>query len=176
MKERERVIYGADRFDGTLMGAKEFVELLPADVYLRKCVSETAPRQPYLRVGDNDPQILASLISQGVAVMPSAKDDKAVQVDSLNQAIRQRRLIVHPRCVRCREQMATTLWNKARTQWERTDRDHGDAIDALVYLWRNVRWHRDCRPPKPVELFRGPQPADPRGTRTGLGAGLFRVG
>ena len=161
MRAMELSLYGTTRFDGTLLGAREYLEAIP-DEYLKACISERAPRQPYLRVGDNDPQVLASLIAEGVAILPTRKDDKAVQVDSLNQGIRQRRLVVHPRCVRLREQMATTLWNRSRTQWERTSKDHGDAIDALVYLWRNVRWHRDCRPPSPRDVFVGTQPVSAR--------------
>ncbi len=162
-KAREVQLYGEDRFDGTLLGAKDFLATHVPDAWLARCVSERAPRQPYLRVGDNDLQVLAELAGEhGYAVMPSRKDDKALAVDALNQAIRTRRLVVAPRCVRLREQLQATLWNRARTEWERTPRDHGDLLDALVYLWRNVRWHRDCRPAPLRELFRGTEAPRPQ--------------
>jgi hypothetical protein len=64
---------------------------------------------------------------------------------------------VHPRCKRLLAQMSGTLWNKARTEWERTSLDHGEGVDCLVYLGRNVRWHRDCRPVPPRDVFVGAQ-------------------
>lgn len=163
VKAREVLLYGESRFNGTLLGAKDFLERTVPDVWLAKCISDAAPRQPYLRVGDNDLQVLAELASEhGYAVMPSRKDDKAMAVDALNTLLRQRRIIIHPRCVRLQEQLGSTLWNRSRTEWERTARDHGDLLDALVYLTRNIRWHRDCRPKAPKELFRGIQPQDDR--------------
>jgi hypothetical protein len=157
-KAIELRLYGADRFDGTLLGAKDFLERTVPDVWLSKCISDKAPRQPYLRVGDNDVQLLAEMSGpHGYAIMPTDKADKHLQVDNLNMLIRQRRLIVHPRCKRLLAQMSGTLWNKARTEWERTSLDHGEGVDCLVYLGRNVRWHRDCRPVPPRDVFVGAQ-------------------
>ena len=157
-KAIELRLYGADRFDGTLLGAKDFLERTVPDVWLSKCISDKAPRQPYLRVGDNDVQLLAEMSGpHGYAIMPTDKADKHLQVDNINMLIRQRRLIVHPRCKRLLAQMSGTLWNKARTEWERTSLDHGEGVDCLVYLGRNVRWHRDCRPVPPRDVFVGAQ-------------------
>ena len=98
-------------------------------------------------MGDNDPLTLADLHGQhGLAVLPTRKDDKALAVSDLDEAVRQRRIRVHPRCRRLIEQLASTTWNKGRTEWQRTDKDHGDLLDALVYLHRNVHRHRDPRP------------------------------
>lgn len=105
-----------------------------------------------MRVGDDDARVTVDLALQhGIGVLPSAKHDKALWVDTLNQLVRERRIRVHQRCVRLLEQLRSTLWNRTRSQWERTDRDHGDLIDDLVYMARNVTWHRDCRPPAPVD-------------------------
>ena len=54
---------------------------------------------------------------------------------------------VHTRCKRLREQLATTIWNRQRTEWERTAKDHGDLVDNAVYLNRNAPWNRDPAPP-----------------------------
>ncbi len=62
--------------------------------------------------------------------------------------VRQRRLVVRPNCRRLLEQLQTTLWDRKRHGWERTAKDHGDLIDCLVYLARNLRWNRDPSPPK----------------------------
>lgn len=148
-KAREDRLWGTSRWDGTLLGAEEYLRgLNDAPEFLRRAISTAAPRQPYLRVGDNDMLVLATLSQEhGYTVMPTAKHDLHMAVDSLAQGVGQRRLRIHRRCRRLVEQLYTTLWNRQRTQFERTARDHGDLVAALVYLWRNVRWHRDCRPP-----------------------------
>jgi hypothetical protein len=70
--------------------------------------------------------------------------------------------------VRTIEQYKSTLWNRSRSDWEHTDRDHGDAVDVAKYLQRSIRWNRDCRPPAPVVDM----PAYPRQKPTGW-AGVF---
>jgi hypothetical protein len=74
-------------------------------------------------------------------------------MDLVNQLIRERRLRIHSRCARLKEQLYTTLWDTRRSRFERTQKDHGDLIDCLGYIVRNVRWHRDCRPPPPKDPY-----------------------
>lgn len=146
VKRKETALWGVDRWVGTLLGMDD--SRTPEWVKDAARRSADAPRQPYVRVGDNHPLTLADLYGQhGLAVLPSRKDEKALAVNDLDEAVRQRRIRIHPRCRRLVEQLASTVWSRARTQWERTDKDHGDLLDALVYLWRNVNRHRDPRPP-----------------------------
>ena len=146
IKERESRLWGTDRWAGTLLGAAD--GLTPEWMKEAARRSNDVPRQPYLRFGDNDPLTLADLHAQhGLAIYPSRKDEKALAVSDLDEAVRQRRIRIHPRCKRLLEQLASTVWNKARTEWARTDKDHGDLVDALLYMHRNVRRHRDPRPP-----------------------------
>lgn len=154
LKARESRLWGVTRWDGTLLGAADWQRTLgELPEYLARSVSQTAPRQPYLRVGDNDGLLLVELAaSHGLAVFPTPKHDKHMAVDFVNQCIREGRLRVHRRCVRLLEQMSGTLWNRTRTGWERTDKDHGDLLDCLVYLLRNVVWTRDPRP-RPQDGF-----------------------
>lgn len=148
-KAKETHLWGAKSWDGTLFGAGEFdraVKVLPD--YLRAAISERAPRQPYLRVCDHDDNLQGEFIKRhGYAVLPTDKNDKHHHVDDLNQGIREKRVIIHPRCRRLLEQLRTTLWDEKRRQWVRSEKDHGDLVDDLIYMWRNVRWHRDPRPP-----------------------------
>jgi hypothetical protein len=121
-------------------------------------------------VGDNDASVLGTLTSEnGIAVLPTRKDDKHLAVDAVNHLLVTGRLRIHARCVRLLEQMFTTIWNRTRSEWERTDKDHGDLIDCLVYLCRNVRWHRDCRPPPTGDVFELPKHMQPKPT-SGLDA------
>ena len=149
LKERERIAYGVNSWDGTLLGASEWrKDYGDLPEYLQRAVVGEAPRQPYLRVGDNDHLLLNELaVSHGLAVVPTRKDDKHLSVEAANELLRTLRVTIDPSCVRLIEQLYSTIWNRTRSQWERTGKDHGDLIDCLVYLLRNVRWNRDCRPP-----------------------------
>jgi hypothetical protein len=145
IKAKEHALWGTDRWVGTVLGQDD--EKTPEWVKQRLRQAADAPRQPYLRFGDNVPLTLADLHAQhGLAVFPTRKDDKALAVSDVDESVRQRRIAIHPRCRRLIEQLASTTWNKGRTEWQRTDKDHGDLLDALIYLHRNVRRHRDPRP------------------------------
>lgn len=140
-KARESELWGVSKFEGTLWGAKDYRQQLPE--YLHRALEGVAPRQPYLRVGDNAPIVLSELSSvHGYAVLPSDKDNKHLAVDSLNQLLSEGRVTINPSCTRLLTQLHTTIWNKTRTQYERTSKDHGDLVDCLVYLVRNFNFHR----------------------------------
>jgi len=144
IKEKETAVWGADRWEGTLRGSTEVAEL---PEYLRESASGNAPAQPYLRVGDNDPLALADLQQKHrITFLPTAKDEKHLQLDMLDILVRRGELAIHPRCKNLIRQLYVTIWNRTRTQYERINGEHGDLIDALVYMVRNVRWHRDPRP------------------------------
>lgn len=159
LKKREESLYGTRSWDGTLLGAADWAqEYGGIPEYAQRCVSDKAPRQPYLRVGDNDGLVLGTLTAEhGLGVLPTRKDDKHLAVDAVNHLLVTGRLKIHSRCERLIEQMYSTVWNRTRAEWERTDRDHGDLIDCLVYLMRNIRWHRDCRPPPTGDVFALPE-------------------
>ena len=146
IKAKETQLWGVSRWEGTLLGAS-MEDFARWPEYLQRYAGESAPRQPYLRVGDAAGGRCLDLSREHLlAVLPSEKHDKAMWVDTVNQLIRERRIRIHRRCVRLLEQMRSTLWNRTRSAWERTDKDHGDLIDDLTYLVRNIRWNRDCRP------------------------------
>lgn len=159
VKALEKLRYGTDRWEGTLHGAKEFLDALEhVPEFVRADVTRNAPRQPYLRVGDPSQNICRDMtVDYGLVVLPTPKHEKAMAMDLVNQLIRERRLRVHTRCVRLREQLVTTLWDKNKSRFERTTKDHGDLLDCLVYIVRNVRWHRDCRPVPRREVFEAPK-------------------
>ncbi len=74
----------------------------------------------------------------------------------MNQGVREKRVVIHPRCRRLLEQLRTTLWDEKRRQWVRTEKDHGDLVDALLYMWRNVAWHHNPFPPAPPDYWGAP--------------------
>lgn len=169
IKALELKAFGSTLFEGTLYGAKDWGQDLPD--LLKQAVSERAPRQPYLRIGDNDPLVIADLIQlHGVAVLPTRKDNKALAMNEVDMLIRAGRIEIHPRCTNLIRQLYTGVWNKARTDWERTPTDHFDLGDCLAYIVRNVRWHKDPRPPPPRDPYLGkPKPTQTDSLKTAFG-------
>lgn len=136
--------WGHEGFDGTLLALEDQLDL---PEFLSRKLHANAPRQPFLRVGDDNALVLAELAhSHGIAVLPTRKDEKQLAVDAVNDLLVKERIAIHPRCVSTIRQFATTSWNTRRTEWERTKQDHGEAVDCIVYMARNVRWARDPRP------------------------------
>ena len=153
-KRKEVGLWGERSWDGTLWGAgyfEEHTKTLPD--FLKPAVIAMGPEhgvQPFLRVCDHDDNLQGEMLSRhGYAVLPTDKNEKHLHVDDLVQGIRQKRVIVSPKCRRLLEQLRTTLWDEKRRQWVRTERDHGDLVDCLVYAWRNATWHFDPFPPPP---------------------------
>ena len=102
--------------------------------------------KPYLRIADNNLQTIADINSHGLTFIPTRKDDKELQVNNLREWIRSYKIFIHPRCRRLITQLGSTIWNRARTSYERNSEGHGDLLDSLVYLVRNVRRDRNPYP------------------------------
>jgi hypothetical protein len=154
-KAKETALWGARAWDGTLWGAgyyEKHTKALPE--FMRKALDATGPSQPFLRFCDHDDNLQGEMMSRhGYAVLPTDKNEKHLHVDELVQGVREKRVIIHPRCRRLLEQLRTTLWDEKRRQWVRTEKDHGDLIDDLVYMWRMCPWHHDPFPPPPPDFW-----------------------
>lgn len=150
-KELETAVWGVNKWEGKLLGAPEWLKQLDeVPPFLRRALESGAPRQPYLRVGDDDSEVLTELaVTHGYIVLPTRKHDKHLRVNRLNELFAAKRIHIHPRCVRLIEQLYTTLWNRTRTDWERTAKDHGDLVAALVMLVNNIDWNRKVAPDFP---------------------------
>jgi hypothetical protein len=148
VKEVERRHWGVDGWNGGMLGLDEFKpKLLEVPEFLRPDVTKAAPKQPFLRVGDEAQGICRDMtVDHNLPVLPTAKHNKAMMADLVAQLVADRRLRIHSRCKRLITQLNTTLWDVTRRRWERTEMDHGDLIDDLLYIVRNVRWHHDPRP------------------------------
>ncbi len=161
-KAMEVAAWGARAWDGTLVGAGYFEEHTKAlPDFLKPALVKAMPSQPFLRVCDTDQQLQKDMLClYGYALLPTAKDDKHFMVDALNVLMRERKIIIHPRCKRLLEQIRGGLWNEKRTEWVRTDKDHCDLIDCLVYMARNVFWGYNPAPP-PLPDYWGNQQRSP---------------
>lgn len=148
IKEKEVALYGVERFDGTLIGAKDWTNVPD---YVQAHFKATAQQQPYLRVADDNALILADIIQRhGIAFLPTRKDEKAAAVDDLDIAIRRNQIVILPNCKNLHKQLLTTIWDKNRREWERTADGHGELVDVLVYLWRNIQKNKSPEPEAPM--------------------------
>lgn len=145
IKAKERALWGVTAFEGTLRGAAE-AEKLPSWVRTREM--HECPGQPFLRVCDNDAQMAIDLSTlHGLAFLPTAKHDKHVYVNHSRVLLRAGKVLVHPRCRHLDRHLRTTVWTNARrTDYRRKGGEHGDLVDCLVYLSRNVRQERNPAP------------------------------
>jgi hypothetical protein len=143
-KEKERERWGEREYAGTLRGAAEWEELPDWLLSARG----DAPRQPYLRVCDNDIQIAKDLHQlHGISFIPTAKDEKWHRINELRVMLRQGRILIHPRCRNLERHLRTTMWlNERRKDYRRKNGEHGDLLDALVYMVRNVNQTRNPVP------------------------------
>lgn len=106
--------------------------------------------EPFLRVADNNyPMTLAELAAvHGLSFLATAKDEKEAAVLEVNRWIREGKIAVHPRCALLIAQMQAAVWNTKRTEFAQSKAmGHFDAVDALIYLVRNVIPHVSRVPP-----------------------------
>jgi hypothetical protein len=124
------------------------------------------PQRVLSRHADAPAIVLADLRSQQPKGADDAlywrlplKDDKEAAVNAVRLAIARHQLRIHPRCRHLIAHMRGAIWNKSRTEFERSEvvvsgnsinGGHFDAVDALVYLVRAVDRRRNPEPPMPV--------------------------
>jgi Terminase large subunit, T4likevirus-type, N-terminal len=104
---------------------------------------------PHRIIMDNNNLILVKDMQKlhGMRVKATKKDKKEAQVNNTNLLMMREEIIIDPRCVNLDKQCRYGVWNKTRTSYERTAAlSHCDAIDALVYLVRNINKGRNPIP------------------------------
>ena len=110
---------------------------------------DTKP-QPYLRISDNDPRLLADMLADhSLQFIATQKDNLIQQVDQVRVAVQNHKILIHPRCKKLIAHLRNGVWKKAAagTQFAREEGfGHFDTIAALVYLWRNVHKRRNPMP------------------------------
>jgi len=106
---------------------------------------------PKGRWSDLDPRLIADLGEAGVGIAATAKDDKHAAVNKVRDLLRAGRIIVHPRCTTLIAHCKYAIWNERGDKFDRIEgQGHFDAVDALVYLVRNVDMHTN-----PIPLYLG---------------------
>ena len=119
---------------------------------------------PYLRVMDNDLKLINDLRAlHGISFMATRKDDKEAAINELRMMFAREQIIIHPRCKNLIYHLKTTTWDKKRKKFNRCQGTadgflkghHGDGVDALVYLVRNINKSRNPYP-KDYNCLKGP--------------------
>lgn len=153
LKSKERQLWGTNLWEGTLRAAQErykpLVDAMPD--WLGQALDKEAPTQPFLRYADTDVQLVRDLWTlHGMVYVTTQKTDKALHVNALRVAIRQDEVEAHPRCVHLDRHLRGTVWkDHRRRDFVRRNGEHGDGVDALCYMHRNVDKQRNPYPDRP---------------------------
>lgn len=97
--------------------------------------------KPKLRVSDNNNPILLQDLSikHGITFSTTRKDEKRAAINALRMEIKNRKIIINPRCTNLVHHMEAAIWSKSKDEFQRSaDNGHYDFVDALIYLHRNV--------------------------------------
>lgn len=107
------------------------------------------PYPVYLRIADNNNLVLLQDLTAKYKInfLPTAKDNKDAAINHLRTLIKAERVLINPRCKTLIQHLKFATWNKARTSYDRSaDKGHYDAVDALVYLCRNIQFSKNPYP------------------------------
>ncbi len=153
IQAKEKALWGTKLWNGTLRGATdEPTEALLANIpdFMRAIVEKALPHetQPFARWSDTNIQLVRDLYElHGVAFIPTAKDNKELQVNNLRVKISAGQVFVHPRCTNTDRHWRGTTWkDHKRKDFARKAGEHGDLVDTGCYGVRNL----DKRNPEPA--------------------------
>lgn len=106
------------------------------------------PQAPFMRVCDNNLVVINDLKElHGLTFLATSKDDAWMALNEMRIMIRQKRIIIHPRCVTLINHLKYATWSKSKDTFNRSaDHGHYDAVDALKYLCRNVQYSKNPYP------------------------------
>lgn len=112
---------------------------------------------PYMRISDNNNKILLTDLQKlhGLSFSCTKKDNKQAAINSLDVAIQQERIIIHPSCIHTVYHAKYAEWNNAGTAFKhmkdspsgKIKGGHADALDALLYMHRSVVKSHNPFPP-----------------------------
>lgn len=141
-------------------GASALTTLEIADGIKRKENLLYPMKVPYKRIMDSNNKILFNdlFIDHNLRFHATDKRDKLIHIDKVNRAIASGNIIINPRCENLIYHMKTTKWKinseGVKKTFLRVSDDprskfrghHGDAVDALIYLVRNVDFNKNPYP------------------------------
>lgn len=123
------------------------IKMKEGALWKNKYTGEAKP--PTLRIADNNNIILVNDLAfkHQLPFTPTLKDNKEAALNNMRMMLRSERIIINPRCKSLMYHLEGAVWNKDRTKYARSaDKGHYDLVDALVYLCRNVNFHKNPYP------------------------------
>lgn len=109
--------------------------------------------RPYARISDVDPMVLAELAAaHALTFRPVSKVyGKEQMVNEVRTWVRQRRILIDPRCTQLIAQLEAAIWTSSRKSFDHTEAfGHFDLVDALVYLLQALPLHVNPYPLMPA--------------------------
>jgi hypothetical protein len=115
--------------------------------------------KPLLRVSDTDLRLIEDLkVMHNLKFTKTAKDNKEAQINLLRILFTQKRIRIHSSCVNLLMQLRFAQWKVSASgvrDFKRSaELGHADAIDALIYLARNVKKNKNPIPDGWVDPYR----------------------
>src|SRR3990167_4259461 len=107
---------------------------------------------PVIRVCDTNLIVIADLKRlYGLDFVATRKDDSDAALNNMRVALGSERIMIHPRCETLISHLENVTWNKTKSTFLRSvDSGHYDAVDALIYLVRNINFQKN---PYPADYF-----------------------
>lgn len=111
-------------------------------------------KEPYLRFADNNNIILLNDLQRdhGLNFLTTRKDNKEAAINQVRVKVGNRDIIIHPRCVTLVNHIKYAQWSKSLKNGYKefarnaADKSHYDALDALIYLIRNIVYSKNPYP------------------------------
>lgn len=119
------------------------------ELWTNKYTGELQP--PYMRWSDNNNPIFLNELAQNeyqIYFNATEKHKKAEYITKLKTWVKERRIIIHPRCTNLIAHMKGATWNKDKKDFIRNKigKHHYDLVAALLYLIRNIDETRNPYP------------------------------
>lgn len=146
---REARIYVLDELD--ISGTKTTTDLIEKSILDKQAEwAWGTGYEVYRRIADNShPLLLNDLSSRpgGLCFVATDKDKLHEMVGELRVWVKMGRIRVHKRCRQLLGCLNSGIWNKQRTEFERSEAfGHYDALAALIYGVRNIDEYSDPLP------------------------------
>jgi len=109
----------------------------------------------YLRVMDNDLKLINDLYRlHGLHFIATQKDNKEAAINNVRMWVANGRIKIHNRCKHLIYHMENAQWDKTRSKFKQLKDSpsgnvrggHADALDALIYMIRNIMESRNPFP------------------------------
>lgn len=142
--------------NGVAMTTDKLAEEIEHKEHLHFWDSETdTPKRPFLRVMDNDLKLINDLAKlHHIHFMPTDKMNKEGAINTVRMWVHSGRVKIHPRCKHLIYHLSAAQWDKGRNKFKHlkdsvtgdVQGGHADALDAFIYMVRNVMESRNPYP------------------------------